>query len=343
MTRRSGDQDWRLQFEASECLPCCGHPTLAIGCVKSLAVLITAFGLIAVTGCSSPSSSRENLRSSLSCVPPAFRIFGARTTPPKELPTAVPAAISSNFAIFRRPTVKSDEPFVANADRKLARELYRDYELVSFYPAYVRQLRTPFAGHRYFVIPAYGRPEAVPPAHCMTAAERRELLAQQHRRSIEPVYCIIEIGGDKNASPHGCEPFAAIDEGGGLFQPGSPNGKPILELVPDGAATVRIVYRVHHPIVVRARENTLLFTPPPLAYRVNTDLKKLEHKLVDAHVSQAQRRHTTLLWDKTLAEGAATKIEWLDKAGRTVRTIGAPLSLNKSPTSVGNLLAPIGG
>ena len=343
MTRRSGDQDWRLQFEVSGCLPCCGHPTLVIGCVKSLAVLITVFGLIAVTGCSSPSSSRENLRSSLSCVAPEFRIFGARTTPPKELSTAVPAVISSNFAIFRRPTLRSDKPFAGSTDHELARELYKDYELASFYPAYVRQLRTPLAGRRYFVIPAYGRPEAVPPAHCMTAAERRELLAQQHRRSIEPVYCIIEIGGDKNASPPGCEPFAAIDEGGGLFQPGSPSGKPILELVPDGVATVRIVYSTRDRIVVRARANVLWFTPPPLASRVQADLKQLERKLVDMHVSQTQRRRTTQLWNMAVAESAATKVEWLDNAGRTIRTISTPVSSSKSRTSVGNLLAPVGG
>lgn len=264
-------------------------------------------------------------------------------TPPKELSTQLPAAISSNFAIFRRPILKSDVPFAESADHELARELYKDYELASFYPADVRQLWTPSSDHRYFVIPGYARPEALPPAHCMTAAQHRELLAQQHRRLIEPVYCIIAIGSDKEVLPAGCEPFAAIDEGGGLFMPGTLSGTPVVELVPDGVAAVRIAYRVHRPVVVPVRGNTLVFTPPPIAARVHTDLKRLERQLTEGQSSKAQRRRTTLLWNGTLAESAATKAEWLDESRRTTRTISAPLSPSKLPTSLGNLLAPVGG
>lgn len=164
---------------------------------------------------------------------------------PKQLSTPLDATILSSFAIFRRSALPGEELFgLKPGGDGLDRELSKVYELSGYYPAYVRQLTRLPDGRRYFVIPAYGRPEAVVPAHCLAGGvrERRALVEEHHRRLVEPVDCIIEVGGSKNAPPQGCEPFAAVGEADRVFQPDL-HKEPIVELVPDGVASVRIAYR----------------------------------------------------------------------------------------------------
>ncbi|MFZ1925152.1 MAG: hypothetical protein WAU42_03310 [Solirubrobacteraceae bacterium] len=232
----------------------------------------------------------------------------------------------------------------------LDRELSKVYELSGYYPAYVRQLTRLPDGRRYFVIPAYGRSEAVVPAHCLAGGvrERRALVEEQHRRLVEPVDCIIEVGGSENAPPQGCEPFAAIGEAGRVFQPDLYK-ELILELVPGGVAAVRISYRETPTIVVAVSEDAFLFTPPPPTPRVEAELKRLtrlqrmEPVIVTTHPTTAQRRRITLQWDKTVDETEPTRIEWLDSAGRLVRSLSPPTAESNSATSVGNLDAPVEG
>jgi hypothetical protein len=251
----------------------------------------------------------------------------------------------SSFAIFRRSALLSDEPSGLNpAAGGLGRELYKDYELSSYYPAYVRQLAGPSGGRRYFVIPAFGRPEAVPPAHCFPAGERRELVEQQHRRSVEPVYCIIAVGGGGNAPVPGCEPFAAIDEGGRVFQSDALVEEPTVGLVPDGVASVRITYRETPAIVVLVSENAFSFTSPSPTPRVEAELKRLEPAIVGTeHLTATQRRRITLQWDKTVNETDPARIEWLGSAGGLVRALSPPTAESNSAISVGNLDAPLEG
>lgn len=286
---------------------------------------------------------------SSSCIPPAFRLFEGRPTLPKELSTPLEAKILSSFAIFRRSALPGDEPYGLKPDGDgLDRELSKIYELSDYYPAYVRQLARLSDGRRYFVIPAYGRSQAVLPAHCLPAGrlrvlfeeQRRALVEEQHRRLVEPVDCIIEVGGGENAPPRGCEPFAAINEGGRVFQSDALTKEPTIELVPDGVASVRIAYPETPPIVVSVSENAFSFTPPPPTPRVEAELKRLEPSIFATHLTQAQRRRFTLQWDKTVHETEPTKIEWLDDAGGLVRAISPPTAASSSVTSVGNLDAP---
>jgi len=307
-----------------------------------LVVLVAGGVTIAVAGSPSATAPITKMPGGSACIPPAFNFSTPRPPLPKELSTPLEGTTLSSFAMFRRPALPSDEPPGLNpADGGLGRELYKDYELSSYYPAYVRQLTGLPGNRRYFVIPAFGRPEAVPPAHCFRGGERRELVEQEHRRSVEPVYCIIEVGGNGNAPTPGCEPFAAIDEGGRVFQSESVIRQPTVELVPDGVASVRIAYREASMTVVPVSENAFLFTPPPLAPHVATELKRLEPKLFAPHLTLAQRRRVTLKWNQTVNETGPTKIEWLDSAGGLVRALSRPTGESNSATSVGNLRAPV--
>jgi hypothetical protein len=314
--------------------------------MSGLVVLIAALGLI-LTPCGSSAgrATASVTRLSPSCIPPAFRLFGPRPALPKQLSTPLDVTILSSFAIFRRPALQGDElSGLKPGGDELDRELSKVYELSGYYPAYVRQLTRLPDGRRYFMIPAYGRSEAVVPAHCLAGGvrERRALVEEQHRRLVEPVDCIIEVGGSENAPPQGCEPFAAIGEAGRVFQPDL-SKETIVELVPDGVASVRIAYRETPAIVIAVSENVFLFTPPPPTSRVKAELKRLEPAIVTTHLTTAQRRRITLQWDKAVDETDPTRIEWLDSAGRLVRTLSPPAAESNSATSVGNLDAPFEG
>lgn len=330
----------------SDHLLCGDRAWLRSACMSGLVVLIAALGLI-LTACSSSAgtATASVTRLSPSCIPPAFRLFGPKPAPPKQLSTPLDATILSSFAIFRRSALPGEELFgVKPGGDGLDRELSKVYELSGYYPAYVRQLTRLPDDRRYFVIPAYGRPEAVVPAHCLAGGvrERRALVEEQHRRLVEPVDCIIEVEGSENAPPQGCEPFAAVGEADRVFQPDLYK-EPIVELVPDGVASVRISYRETPAIVVAVSENAFLFTPPPPTPRIEAELKRLEPTILATHLTTAQRRRNTLQWDKTVDETEPTRIEWLDSAGRLVRSLSPPTAESNSATSVGNLHAPVEG
>src|SRR5580692_7530356 len=131
--------------------------------MSGLVVLIAALGLILTAcGSSAGTATASVTRLSSSCIPPEFSMRGLETRRPlpKALSTPLDAAILSSFTIFRRPPLPSDEPPRLNLKAgELGRELYKAYKLSSYYPAYVRQLTRLPDGRRYFVIPAYGRPE----------------------------------------------------------------------------------------------------------------------------------------------------------------------------------------
>jgi hypothetical protein len=309
-----------------------GSILLSVGCSAETAATRSTDQLTVSDTGSLPSSCVGALARS--------RLLGPRPTSPRALSTSLQAGILSRFALFRRDAQESDEPLI-QAD-SLASELAKDYELSSYYPGYVRQLGR-HAGDRYFVIPGFGRPEALPPAHCRPAALRRELVEQRRRRLSEVVYCVIETGGGDSHSP-GCEPFAEIHEGRPIFESGVAivSREPVVGLVPDGLASLRIAYRETAPIVVRVSSNAFLFASPSPSARVQAKLSQLEHE-DHKRLSTTQQLSWTLRWNRTVAEAEPTKVEWLDSSGGLIRLIHPPAAQNSSSTSVGNLRAPIEG
>jgi hypothetical protein len=311
--------------------------------MTGLVALIAGLGLIfAACGSSAGIAAGGIVRVPPSCIPPAFRFTGPQRPVPKELSTPLEATILSSFAIFRRPALPGDNP-PGLYPGGLRRELYKDYELSSYYPAYVRQL-TGLTGRRYFVIPAFGQPEVVPPAHCFRAGVRHELVEQEHRRSVEPVYCIIEAGGTRQAPVPGCESFAQVNESYRAFHVSDFLGEPTIELIPDGVASVRITYQATAPIIAHVSENAFLLTPPPTPTTpLDTELKQLLHRQRGKHISVAERRRITIEYNNAFTGTYPTRIEWLDSAGGLVRALSPPTAERISATSVGSLLAPIEG
>jgi len=316
------------------------YPSGMVALIAGLGLILTACGSSAGTATASVT------RLSSSCIPPAFRLFGPRPAPAKELSTPLEATILSSFTIFRRSALPSDALSEVKPEGDgLDRELSKVYELSGYYPAYVRQLTRLPDGRRYFVIPAYGRSEAVLPAHCLPAGERerRALVEEQHRRLVEPVDCIIEMGGSENAPPLGCEPFAAVDEAGRVFEPDLYKAL-IVELVPDGVASVRIAYRETTPIVVPVSENAFWFTPPPPTPRVAAELKRLEPEVFATHLTRAQRRRFTLQWDEAVQEpsqrrsnGSTTPTDWCaQSAPRPPVAVPRPRSATSAHPSKGD-------
>ncbi len=296
-------------------------------------VLVAVLALTLLNGCSSDthtlsvSGNRSDVIArhvSGSC---ARELFAPRAWP-KPLGAPLPAGVRSSFAVFRRATLPGDAP----PKGLLASELYNNYELASYYPAYVRRLPGP-AGRHSFVVPAFaqvnGPQEACLPLH----VDRAVLRAQQRRRAAELLYCFIEVPERKGLSL-GCEPFAAIGQSENVFSASDFLRQPLVELVPDGVAAVRVTYRGRTPIVVAVSENAFAFTPPFCPPRLAAGLRRLQERVVTGNPSR---------YNRALIQTDPTKIEWLNRAGGLTRVIEPPTRKSLEATSVGAIRAPIGG
>lgn len=319
--------------------------------------LMAMLGMIVASGCSTEPAKSAGRNLGSSCIPPALNPLAPKPPPPKAISTPLESSIRSRFAIFRRSPRRGDRFHAptSGAGNELARVLGNQYELSSYYTAYVRRLPRPPAVGRSYVVPAYGRTEAVPPARCFSkriwgsgARRRTELVEQERRREVEPVACIVVARGNasspggQNANLAGCTPFAQIESGAAAFGVSDFHGEPATELVPDGVATVRVTYSSTAPILARVSENAFVLTPPKApANRLDAELRGLERRLSDKHLANARRERLTLEYDRKYTGTYPLKVEWLDDAGKAVRTITrAEAQASNAATSVGNLRAP---
>jgi hypothetical protein len=252
-----------------------------------------------------------------------------RETLPVELSSPLEAGILSRFSIFRRTALASDRlPVLSPAGVELGAQL------VSFYPDYVRQVKVLPDGGRYFVVTGFGRPHSIPPVGCMPAAlrgDRPELVEQEQKLAAAPVYCIVEVGHENLGGK--CESFAQIEESPRVFETGLLEEEPIVELVPDGVASVRVTYRVGAPVLATVAENVYTLTQSSAVRlrenRIQGKLERRVHRLErDKHLSNAERRRSleALLneVEKVIDEAAPRRLEWLGGAGEVVRSIAPP-------------------
>lgn len=317
--------------------------------------LVLAAAVAVTTGCAHgrnasanrprATSARANVVEAPSCVPPAFSLPAPRPPLPKELSTALEHRIVSRFAVFRRAPQTRDRPRDLNAAKGgLSRTLGKYYELASYYPAYVRRLIESHGSEPSFVIPAFARREVVPPARCLPTGVRAVRVQQQRRRSIEPIFCVIQIG-NAGTHPSGCEPFAQVGTSFRAFHASDFLGRePTIEMVPDGVSRVRIKYRHAPPLSVPVMENAFVFVPPPAPRdRVDAYLRALLPKLSGEHVTKAERLAATKAWNRVFPGTYPSRIEWLGSGRRVLRSISPPTEESTAATSLGDLRTPLSG
>jgi hypothetical protein len=294
-----------------------------------------ALGLIASFGLAQPAAGRSStgkppVRSSCdTSVPGILGALGGleQEQHPKELSGPLEAPILERFAIFSRPAQLSDELPALNP---AADEL--DVQISAYYPDYVRRLVSLPDGVRYFVIPAFERAVRVPAARCLPASlrsRRSELVEGQRKLASEPSYCVVSAGADAKRQIEPCEPFANIDQSAELFRPASSEG-PVVDLVPDGVASVRIDYRTGSPLVASVQENAFVFTAPPsIVHRFRELITSASDGLSRVkHPTKAQSRRALKVLnkriDRALDETEPAKVEWLNAAGTVLRSISPP-------------------
>jgi hypothetical protein len=249
---------------------------------------------------------------------------------PQELASPPEASILASFAIFRRGALPSDQLPPLNPASGL------DYGLASYYPAYVRQLDLPATGGRAFVIPGFRLPYSIPPARCLSpllGEPRAKLVEEARQLAAEPVYCIVETGTGKAVSLPECTPFARIDDGGRMFAADLSRER-VIDLVPDGVASVRVVYRSGPPIVAGVSEDATIYEPPKALYKhAEKALKRRQRALARRLKSRYPHgkvppRAAIRVYEQLLeaidAQIEPLRVEWIGAAGAVIRTIPRP-------------------
>jgi hypothetical protein len=313
-----------------------GFPSGALRRLVVARASIAAFGLLLAFGAGGALAAKRP-RPAPSCNSSAPSIGGGSVSRPEgeanELPGPMESSILADFAVFRRPAEPSDQLPALN----LAGEVL-DSQLSSYYPGYVRQLLVLPHGGRYFAIPAFERSESIPSGRCLPPSlrpQRAKLVEEQRRRASDPVYCIVRVGGGReDVAPPDCQPFAEVDRGVSLFASAFSQG-PIVGLVPDGVASVRIAYPSGTQIEASVGENAFAFTPPQAPIRRARDLVKgvvrelasgrpaKAKRLTRAQVRRLQKAYVNLI-RRALAELEPSRAEWLNAAGAPIRTIARP-------------------
>lgn len=267
---------------------------------------------------------------------------GSQLFPQRKRPYAAGGTLSagllSSFAIFRRREAADDRPPAQElAGGQVGTQLFKDYDLASYYPAYVRRVTS--RGGRYYVVPGFAQPEKVPSAACLRrGVDRTRLLEQQRRRVLELVYCVIEVP-EKNGSSLECEPFATVAQSVSVFNASDFLRTPVVALVPDGVAELRVTYRELPAVRVPVTENAVVFEPPVAPRVIHGELIRLRMKLFQGRASAA----ITVEWNRALRKTYPSRIEWLNSDGSVIRTISPPTPSSVASTSIGDVRAPIGG
>jgi hypothetical protein len=235
---------------------------------------------------------------------------------------ALDPAITGTFAVLRRAAAPEDQPPLFNP---LNEDL--GYQLRSYLPAYLRQLASDPDGERYFLIVGFERGFPLPPAQCLPKEVRRhvaQLIAEQRKRENQPVYCVDDIGPHRTQYGASCQPFASIQTGAGLIA-SAQSTSDVIELVPDGVATVRLLYRRGTTITSSVANNEFDFTPPqgPIkeararVRRLFLTLRRdrLAHRKGSRDVRSLLKRLRDI--DRQLPPD---KVEWLGANGQLIRS-----------------------
>ncbi len=178
------------------------------------------------------------------------------------------ASVTAMFAFLRRPAGPEDAlPSLNPFDQDIG------FQLRAYFPGEIRQIARDPDGERYFEIPGFERGITLPPARCLPAPlrqRRAQIVEELHKREAQPVYCIDELGPKRPRYPEGrCSAFADVQTGASLIATAQSTTE-VIEVAPDGVATVRLRYRNGDVITAPVAGNVFDFTPP------QRPIKKLE-------------------------------------------------------------------
>jgi hypothetical protein len=276
---------------------------LAVGAAAALPTLSPAAGMrVTARACSFPLEAIRN------------RLPAASSEP-------FDPAITAMFAVLRRPSLPQDLLAPINP---LGEDL--SYQLRSYFPGEIRLLEADAEGDHYFLVPGFERGFPVPPARCLPKSLRRrhaQLVAEQRRREVDPVYCIEDVGPRRpRYVVASCQPFSAIQSGERLVATAASRSE-VIELAPDGVAGVRLLYRGGSVINAAVTSNSYRFTPPQrLVKAVAVEISHLVART--PHPSERQRVALERSFFKRAERLAARLIPesvlWLDAAGNTIRS-----------------------
>jgi hypothetical protein len=256
--------------------------------------------------------------------PPACRannILQETESEPVALAGAPEPVALSRFGVLRRAAGPADQlPPLSRIGFEV------DSELSSYYPGYIRQLIQLPNGSRYFVIPGFKRVLHLPPAQCLPK-QLRHLRQPQP----EPVYCVAGIDVDvRQGADVSCQTLAEIETGSDLAKPLTSSSFQV-DLVPDGVATVRLVYRGGTVITAPVSENAFTFTPPrAMIRRAKATFKhfertfELERRHTHKRLTQRERRRRSRaaikLLERVFDELPPKQVQWLNAGGQVVRS-----------------------
>jgi hypothetical protein len=287
--------------------------------VSVVFVLSVAFAVLGVA-VSGAAAKRAKVRHPCSNLVTPFSL----ATP---APTSEPfdPSVVAMFAVLRRASGPDD---VLPPINPLGEDL--SYQLRSYYPAEIRQLAKDAEGERYFLVPGYPRVFPIPPERCLPKQVRHlhaRLVAEQRQREIQPTFCIEDIGPHRRRyAGANCLPVSAIQTGEALLG-ATASRSDVVELAPDGVATVRLSYRTGEVISAPVSAGVYSFTPPqaPIKQAIKA-LRPL--RLGGAHQSERQReKRARALFrraEQLFLRLIPRTVQWLDAAGGTIRSFSPP-------------------
>lgn len=290
--------------------------------IARTAALTAAFALLA----HAPVAGARGASSPPGCAGGLAGAIDAEESVPA-LSTPVDPAATASFSVLRRPLGPQDALPPLNP---LEEDVHG--ELAGYYPETIRQLLALPDGKRFFVIVGLPHVISLPPARCLPPQlrkQRKAILEQQLVKARQPAYCVVTVGGpaspflDKLFEGDSCLPLQSVYEAAGIVSKAF-SSSAVVDLVPDGVASVRLIYRDGISLTAAVSEDAYQYTPPPKLVERAKRLLIEEVKGTRKHPNKAQRRreraHRRAL-KRAVAALAPTQVLWLDAAGQALRTI----------------------
>ena len=230
------------------------------------------------------------------------------------------ASVTAMFAFLRRPAGPEDAlPPLNPFDQDVG------FQLRAYFPGEIRQIARDPDGERYFEIPGFERGITLPPARCLPAPLRKrrpQIVEEQRKREAQPVYCIDALGPERPTYPRErCSAFAEVQTGASLIATAQSTTE-VIELAPDGVATVRLRYRNGDVITAPVAGNVFDFTPPrrPIK-KLEVLQRKLEREIEKGTVHGRELEPLARRLEAARARLVPETVEWLAGDGQQVRVL----------------------